>query len=140
MTIQGQILFEAQKLCRETGTAMMWITHDLAVVAGLADKICVMYAGRIVEKGSIDEVLDQPSHPYTLGLIGSVPSNNARGARLTQIPGMTPSLLRLPPGCAFRERCPNADAACIVEPEISRPIAGREIRCFHPHLGDQAHG
>ena len=134
VTIQGQILYEAQKLCRETGTAMIWITHDLAVVAGLADKICVMYAGRIVEKGVIDDVLDRPTHPYTHGLIGSVPSHNARGERLFQIPGMTPSLLGLSPGCAFRERCPRADEACIVEPEITRPAPDREIRCFHPHL------
>ncbi len=133
VTIQGQILYEAQKLCRETGTAMIWITHDLAVVAGLADEICVMYAGRIVEKGTVDEVLDRPIHPYTHGLIGSVPSHNRRGRRLTQIPGMTPSLLNLPPGCAFRERCPRADEACRAEPEIRHPAPGREVRCFHPH-------
>ena len=134
VTIQGQILYEAQKLCRESGTAMIWITHDLAVVAGLAEKICVMYAGRIVEQGAIDEVLDRPTHPYTRGLIGSVPSHNERGHRLFQIPGMTPSLLSLAPGCAFRERCPQADEACLAEPEITRPVAGREVRCFHPHL------
>jgi peptide/nickel transport system ATP-binding protein len=134
VTIQGQILYEAQKLCRETGTAMIWITHDLAVVAGLADKICVMYAGRIVEKGGLDDVLDHPVHPYTHGLIGSVPSHNVRGERLNQIPGMTPSLLSLAPGCAFRERCNHADAACLAEPEITRPLSGREIRCFHPRL------
>ena len=73
VTIQGQILFEAQKLCREAGTALIWITHDLAVVAGLADRICVMYAGRIVEEGTLDDVLDWPIHPYTRGLIGAVP-------------------------------------------------------------------
>jgi len=134
VTIQGQILYEAQKLCRETGTAMIWITHDLAVVAGLAETICVMYAGRIVEKGRIDDVLDRPAHPYTRGLIGSVPSHNRRGDPLYQIPGMTPSLLALPPGCAFRERCPRADQACRAEPEVSTPRPGREIRCFHPHL------
>ena len=134
VTIQGQILYEAQKLCRESGTAMIWITHDLAVVAGLAEKICVMYAGRIVEQGAIDEVLDRPTHPYTRGLIGSVPSHNERGHRLFQIPGMTPALLSLAPGCAFRERCPQADEACLAEPEITRPVAGREVRCFHPHL------
>ena len=134
VTIQGQILFEMQKLCRETGTALIWITHDLAVVAGLADAICVMYAGRIVEKGAIDDVLDRPVHPYTLGLLGSVPSRNNRRQRLAQIPGMAPSLLNLPAGCAFQARCPRADAACRAEPEITRPVKGREIRCFHPHL------
>lgn len=134
VTIQGQILYEAQKLCRETGTSMIWITHDLAVVAGLADKICVMYGGRIVEQGSIDDVLDHPVHPYTRGLLGSVPGHNTRGQRLYQIPGMAPSLLNLPEGCAFQARCPKADEACKKEPEITEPVKGREIRCFHPHL------
>jgi len=136
VTIQSQILYEAQKLCRETGTALIWITHDLTVVAGLADHICVMYAGRIVEQGSIDDVLDRPLHPYTSGLIGSVPSRNKRGSALYQIPGMTPSLLNLPEGCAFRERCPRADDACLVTPETTRPVPERRIRCFHPLLGE----
>ena len=134
VTIQGQILHEVQKLCRETSTALIWITHDLSVVAGLADRICVMYAGKIVESGSVDEVLDAPLHPYTRGLIRSVPSRNPRGRPMAQIPGMTPSLLDLPSGCAFRNRCPRADGACAVDPEISSPFAGREVRCFHPHL------
>jgi peptide/nickel transport system ATP-binding protein len=136
VTIQGQILYEVQKLCRDTGTSLIWITHDLSVVAGLADEICVMYAGRIVERGAVDQVLDEPLHPYTRGLIGSVPSRNVRGQPLTQIPGMTPSLLNLPPGCAFRTRCPRADAACMVEPAITAPKPGREVRCVHPHLVD----
>ena len=135
VTIQGQILFEAQKLCRETGTAMIWITHDLAVVAGLADRICVMYAGRIVEQGDIDDVLDHPVHPYTHGLLGSVPGHNTRGHRLYQIPGMTPSLLKLPRGCAFQARCPKADDACQAQPKIEEPVAGRQVRCFHPQMG-----
>jgi peptide/nickel transport system ATP-binding protein len=136
VTIQGQILYEVQKLCRDIGTSLIWITHDLSVVAGLADEICVMYAGRIVEKGPVDAVLDSPLHPYTRGLIGSVPSRNVRGQRLAQIPGMTPSLLSLPPGCAFRARCPRAGEACLAEPEITSPLPGRELRCFHPHLVD----
>ncbi len=134
VTIQGQILFEAQKLCRETGTAMIWITHDLAVVAGLADKICVMYAGRIVEQGAIDDVLDHPVHPYTRGLLGSVPGHNTRGQRLYQIPGMTPSLLNLPEGCAFSSRCPSVSGACTAQPKIEEPIPNRQVRCFHPHM------
>ena len=88
VTIQGQILYEVQKLCSQTGTALIWITHDLSVVAGLADDICVMYAGRIVEQGSVNSVLDKPMHPYTNGLISSVPSRNKRGVPLAQIPGM----------------------------------------------------
>ena len=134
VTIQGQILFEVQKLCSQSGTAMMWITHDLAVVAGLADNISVMYAGRIVEEGTVDEVLDNPLHPYTRGLIGSVPSQNTRGQRLSQIPGMTPSMLNLPAGCAFNTRCPRADDTCLERPGITAPEAGRNIRCFHPHV------
>jgi peptide/nickel transport system ATP-binding protein len=131
VTIQAQILYEAQKLCRESGTALIWITHDLSVVAGLADRICVMYAGRIVEQGTVDEVLDAPLHPYTHGLIGSVPSRNRRGAPLAQIPGMTPALINLPPGCAFRNRCPRAAAACTAEPQL-QPRDGRLVRCFYP--------
>jgi peptide/nickel transport system ATP-binding protein len=131
VTIQAQILYEAQKLCRESGAALIWVTHDLSVVAGLADRICVMYAGRIVEQGTVDEVLDAPLHPYTHGLIGSVPSRNRRGAPLAQIPGMTPALLNLPPGCAFRSRCPRAAAACIEQPRLEERN-GRRVRCFYP--------
>jgi len=134
VTIQGQILYEVQKLARETGTALVWITHDLSVVAGLADSVCVMYAGRIVEQGTTAEVLDTPAHPYTQGLLDSVPSRNAPGARLRQIPGMTPSLLDLPPGCAFRERCSRADGDCGESPPMraSGADAGRGVRCHHP--------
>ncbi|MDH3700143.1 MAG: ABC transporter ATP-binding protein [Alphaproteobacteria bacterium] len=135
VTIQGQILFEVQKLCRERGMSLIWITHDLAVVAGLADKICVMYSGRIVETGAIDDVLDGPLHPYTKGLIGSVPSHNKRGEVLAQIPGMAPSLLDVPSGCAFHPRCPRADEACRRQPELYAPVQpGHQVRCIHPHL------
>ena len=134
VTIQAQILFEVQKLARETGTAMIWITHDLSVIAGLADEVCVMYAGRIVESGPTAELLDRPLHPYTAGLIASIPSRNERGKPLNQIPGMTPSLANLKPGCAFRERCARASEACEVAPDITRPTAARTLRCFHPVL------
>jgi peptide/nickel transport system ATP-binding protein len=134
VTIQGQILFEVQKLCRKTSTALIWITHDLAVIAGLADTVCVMYAGKIVESGAVDPVLDVPLHPYTRGLIGSVPSRSRRGEPLPQIPGMIPSLLNLPKGCTFRPRCPRADSACMAMPEVTSPMTDREVRCFHPHL------
>ncbi|HEX4943201.1 MAG TPA: ABC transporter ATP-binding protein [Usitatibacteraceae bacterium] len=132
VTIQGQILFEMQKVCRESGTALIWITHDLSVIAGLADKVCVMYAGRFVESGSVAEILDRPLHPYTRGLIDSVPSRNERGRPLRQIPGMTPSLLSLGPGCPFRERCGFATALCAESPPITEPAPGRRLRCFHP--------
>ena len=133
VTIQGQILHEVQRLCRETGTSLIWITHDLAVVAGLAERICVMYAGRIVETGSVDEVLDRPLHPYSKGLIESVPSHNQRGMRLNQIPGMTPSLLSLPEGCAFRTRCPKADETCAGMPTVQKAEGGRHVFCHHPY-------
>jgi peptide/nickel transport system ATP-binding protein len=132
VTIQAQILAEAQALCARTGTAMIWITHDLAVVSSLADRIAVMYAGRVVETGRTAEVVSAPRHPYTRGLINSVPSHNARGSRLAQIPGMTPSLINLPKGCAFRTRCPQAIDACLEPPPIREVAPGREIRCFNP--------
>ena len=134
VTIQGQILAEVQKLSATTGTSLIWITHDLSVVAGLADEIAVMYAGRVVEHGEVGEVLDRPLHPYTVGLIGSVPSRNRRGEPLRQIPGMTPSLLNLPPGCAFRARCPRAADICREEPPMREVLPGRDVRCFRPHL------
>ncbi len=138
VTIQGQILFEMQRLIAGSGTALIWITHDLAVVAELADRIAVMYAGRIVEQGWTDDVLDRPRHPYTDGLIRSVPAEDAPGGRLHQIDGMAPPLLARPPGCAFAPRCPRALAPCRVDaPEESVAAAadgggGRHWRCHNP--------
>ncbi|MGE0799753.1 MAG: ABC transporter ATP-binding protein [Lautropia sp.] len=137
VTIQGQILYEMQKLCRESGTALIWITHDLSVVAGLADTVSVMYAGRIVESGPVAAVLESPRHPYTAGLIASTPAaatrlGRPRGQPLAQIPGMTPSLLRLPSGCAFRTRCSRATDICQTDPPFERGAGGTSLRCFHP--------
>jgi peptide/nickel transport system ATP-binding protein len=137
VTIQSQILAEMQALCRQSGTALIWITHDLSVVAGLADTVSVMYAGRIVEQGRVAEVLEAPRHPYTHGLIASAPSRNPRGQPLQQIPGMTPSLLALPRGCAFQARCTQADAACRHEPPLST-LGERQLRCFHPVMSTLA--
>jgi peptide/nickel transport system ATP-binding protein len=131
VTVQGQILYEMQKLTRDSGTALIWITHDLAVVAGLADRIAVMYAGRIVELGDATGVLEAPRHPYTRGLLDSVPTATAPGHRLKQISGSTPSLLRLGEGCAFRERCPRAAAACATMPELAE-TGERLLRCHYP--------
>ena len=138
VTVQGQILHEMQQLVREAGTALIWITHDLAVVAGLADRVAVMYAGRIVEQGRVADVLDAPLHPYTRGLLDSVPANNLPGRPLNQIDGMTPSLARLPSGCAFRERCRYEQPRC-AEPveEVVHGGAGgaggaRSVRCAFP--------
>ena len=132
VTIQAQILSEMQALCGRFGTALVWITHDLSVIAGLADHVAVMYAGRIVEKGTVDQVLDRAMHPYTHGLIGSVPSRTPRGERLRGIPGMTPNVLNLPAGCAFRTRCARATAQCENDPPEFAGEAGHAHRCFHP--------
>ena len=138
VTIQAQILYEMQKLVAEQNMGLIWVTHDLSVVAGLADELCVMYAGRIVERGPVGQIVDAPVHPYTKGLIGSVPSRTPRGQPLTQIPGMAPTPIDLPPGCPFRPRCARADAACEVTPPMEEHLPGRFARCFHPHLEDAA--
>jgi len=134
VTIQGQILHEVQQLCHRHDTAMIWITHDLSVVAELADHISVMYAGRVVEAGAIDDVLDHPLHPYTRGLIDSVPSRTPRGQRLHAIEGMTPSLMNLPPGCSFMDRCHLAQERCREAPAVATPVPGHEVRCHTPLL------
>lgn len=132
VTIQGQILALVQRLCRDRGTALIWITHDLAVVAGIADRLMVMYAGRIVEEGPVDAVLDTPAHPYTRGLIDSVPTRGMRGKRLTQIPGRMPALTDLPEGCAFQPRCQRSTDSCKTPPTIHALSPERKVRCFFP--------
>jgi peptide/nickel transport system ATP-binding protein len=134
VTIQAQILYEVQKLCRVRGTAVIWITHDLTVIAGIADRVAVMYAGKIVEHGPADAVLDHPLHPYTRGLIGSIPTHNRRGISLRQIPGMAPSPLRIPDGCSFRGRCARASEQCHNVPALKPILPDRFVRCFHPHV------
>src|SRR3712207_1458032 len=132
VTIQAQILYEMQKLCSATGTALIWITHDLGVVAELADRIAVMYGGKIVEMGPTDEVLDRPRHPYTQGLLLSVPATNEPGQRLRQIEGTAPTLAARPTGCPFRPRCPRALPVCETMPGESRDATGRIWRCWNP--------
>jgi peptide/nickel transport system ATP-binding protein len=129
VTIQGQILAEMQRIARDDRTALLWITHDLSVVSGLADEVAVMYAGKLVEQGPVGEVLLRPAHPYTRGLIASVPSRGRRGGRLAQIPGMVPSLLDLPAGCAFRNRCLEAGADCALPPPVVEVAPGHGARC-----------
>ncbi|WP_336055118.1 ABC transporter ATP-binding protein [Nitratireductor sp. CH_MIT9313-5] len=131
VTIQSQILAQVQELCSELGMGLIWISHDLGVVAGLAHKIAVMYAGRIVEQGPVDHVLDHSRHPYTKGLIASTPMANRRGVPLHQIPGSAPSALNRPAGCSFRPRCARATEDCRLAPDISKHH-GHEWRCFHP--------
>jgi len=137
VTIQAQILAEIQKLSREQNLALIWITHDLSVVARLADRIAVMYAGQIIETGDIRDVITTPRHPYTSGLIGSLPSRALKGRRLRQIPGSPPNLINLPPGCPFAPRCAHRQAACRENPEMPRmPDVhngdAHRVRCFFP--------
>jgi peptide/nickel transport system ATP-binding protein len=132
VTIQSQILYEVQKLSRETGTAVLWITHDLAVVAELADRVAVMYAGRIVEIGLVDEVLDRPRHPYTLGLLNSAASHAAPGERLKQIDGVAPRIDARPSGCPFRPRCQRALPICAEQDPAPQGDADRHFRCHNP--------
>jgi peptide/nickel transport system ATP-binding protein len=132
VTIQGQILFEIQRLCTDAGTSLIWITHDLAVVAGLADCVAVMYAGKIVEQGTVQQVIETPQHPYSRALMDSIPSRNVRGGLLQQIPGMPPSSLNRPQGCSFRARCARASAICSMEPVLTVSESGHALRCFHP--------
>ncbi len=135
VTIQSQILAQVQRLAAEMGMGLIWISHDLGVVAALADEIAVMYAGRIVERGTVDQVLDSPRHPYTHGLIASTPMANDRGRPLRQIPGSAPPPLGRPEGCPFRPRCPRATDACLAEPPETLVAENRGWRCFHPLEG-----
>ncbi len=111
VTIQAQILDLIRDLCRELGTAVILVTHDLGVVAGLADEVAVMYAGRIVEQAPVVSLFSQPQHPYTKGLLASVPRLDSR-AQLLPIDGLPPNVADLPPGCAFAPRCPERSEAC----------------------------
>ncbi|TDR88203.1 ABC transporter ATP-binding protein [Enterovirga rhinocerotis] len=133
VTIQAQILAEMQALQAETGTALIWITHDLSVVSGLADRVAVMYGGRIVETGPVAAVIERPVHPYTAGLIGSVPSRNRRGVPLAQIRGHAPALAQMPPGCPFHPRCERASALCArTMPSAASYGPAHEAACHHP--------
>ena len=138
VSIQAQILIEMKTLVREAGVGLVWISHDLATVSVLASRLLVMYAGRLIEEGPTAEVLRRPRHPYTQGLIDSLPSRAAPGRDLVQIPGSTPALTNLPTGCAFRDRCAHASAACGTAPEQTRAHT-RTWRCHYPlRMGDMA--
>jgi oligopeptide/dipeptide ABC transporter ATP-binding protein len=122
VTIQAQILHELAALCRETGTALILVTHDFGVVAELADRVAVMYGGRIIEQAHVGQLFGDPQHPYTWGLLGSVPRvDRPRSERLPTIAGAPPSLVRPPAGCHFRPRCPHRFERCEeVPPLVSR--------------------
>jgi peptide/nickel transport system ATP-binding protein/oligopeptide transport system ATP-binding protein len=134
VTIQAQILDELRQLRDETGAGVILVTHDLGVVADIADRVIVMYSGRVVEQGTLDDIFYDPQHPYTWGLLGSITRIDAdRSQRLPAIPGMPPSLLRPPKGCHFRPRCPHAFKACTEVPELKNHIPDRPEsldRCF----------
>jgi oligopeptide transport system ATP-binding protein len=122
VTVQKQVMNLLADLQAETGMGMILISHDLGVVADVADRAAIMYAGRIVETGVIREVYDHPAHPYTNGLLGSIPSNTSIGQRLTPVVGSPPDLLALPPGCAFHPRCPFAtERSRTVVPQLREP-------------------
>jgi oligopeptide/dipeptide ABC transporter ATP-binding protein len=133
VTIQAQILREIKSLCADAGTAVIIVTHDLGVVADVADRAMVMYGGRVVEEGTLDEVFYDPQHPYTWGLLGSITRiDRQRPSRLPAIPGLPPSLLNPPKGCHFRTRCPYEFEECSNVPGLEQRAAGEGHcdRCF----------
>ena len=141
VTVQAQITELITTLQRESGTTLLIITHDLGVVADMADEVCVMYGGRIVEYGSLDDIYYRPEHPYTHGLLASVPRlASARVERLDPIPGNPPSLINLPSGCVFHPRCTRRTEfeglLCVTEePQLAASTAGHLVRCHHPIEG-----
>jgi peptide/nickel transport system ATP-binding protein len=132
VTVQAQVLALLKRLQAEQGMAMIFITHDLGVVAETADRVVVMYAGRKVEEAAVDDLFERPLHPYTAGLIGATPVPGAeRAKRLADIPGMVPPLNALPAGCAFAPRCPRVMDRCRQEkPALTAPGPGRLVACF----------
>jgi oligopeptide/dipeptide ABC transporter ATP-binding protein len=132
VTVQAQVLALLKRLQAEAGMAMIFITHDLGVVAEIADRVVVMYAGRKVEEAAVDDLFEAPLHPYTAGLIGATPVPGAeRAERLADIPGMVPPLNALPTGCAFAPRCPRVMDRCRRErPALTEPRPGRLVACF----------
>ena len=134
VTIQAQIVDLVKELRRELGMAVIWITHDLGIVAGLVDRVQVMYAGFIVERAEVHEFYANPRHPYSLGLLGSLPRLDARKReKLTPIEGLPPDLIALPPGCPFYVRCKFRCARCLEENPQLRSVddaTGHEIACW----------
>jgi peptide/nickel transport system ATP-binding protein len=132
VTVQAQILEVLHTAKAETGAAMLLITHDLGVIAGQADRVLVMYAGRVVEAGPVEEIFYAPRMPYTLGLLGSLPRLDERRKRLRPIRGAPPSLITMPPGCPFAPRCPLAAAVCETdEPPLARTGVARHLSACH---------
>ncbi|MDX5381514.1 MAG: ABC transporter ATP-binding protein [Rhodobacterales bacterium] len=135
VTIQAQILDLMRELQDDTGAALLMITHDLGVVAEIADDVAVMYAGRIVESGPVGRIFDEPQHPYTLGLMGSMPAIAGRQGRLLTIPGAVPLPASMPQGCRFASRCPFVQDACrSTRPDLSDMGGGQRVACLRAPL------
>jgi oligopeptide/dipeptide ABC transporter ATP-binding protein len=136
VTIQAQILNLIKKLKEDFGSSVVLITHDMGVVADIADRVAVMYAGRVVEQGTKRDLFYDPQHPYTWGLLGSIARlDRPRPRRLTAIKGLPPSLLRLPDGCAFGPRCPHRFDRCLEEtPELTEKAGGEHLDACHLDL------
>ncbi|HPR45827.1 MAG TPA: methionine ABC transporter ATP-binding protein, partial [Ottowia sp.] len=132
VTIQAQIIGLLKRVCREHGAAVMLITHDMGVIAETCDRVAVMYAGRIAEIGPVHEVINHPAHPYTAGLMASIPDMEEERERLNQIDGAMPRLNAIPTGCAFNPRCPQVFDRCRVErPELMNAGATRAACWLH---------
>lgn len=141
VTVQAQILDLMRRLQAEMGMSILFITHDLGVVAEIADSVAVMYAGAIVEAGDVGPLFDAPGHHYTRGLMASIPRpDRAPGDMLVPIPGVVPPLSALPPGCAFAPRCGRADAACEAPVALRAAGPGTKVACHHPLVAEVAHG
>jgi len=130
VSVQAQVIALLKRLTRERGLSVMLITHDMGVIAEAADRIAVMYAGRVVEVGAVADVVRAPSHPYTVGLMGSIPSLDVRVERLRQIDGAMPRLNAIPPGCAFNPRCPQAFDRCRAERPDLMPARQTSAACW----------
>ncbi len=130
VSIQAQIITLLKRLCREHATAVMLVTHDMGVIAETADRVAVMYAGRIVEVGPVQDVIQRARHPYTHGLMGSIPKILHDVDRLTQVDGSMPRLTDIPPGCAFNPRCPHAFERCTRERPELRPAGATSAACW----------
>ena len=130
VSIQAQIITLLKRLCREHRTAVMLVTHDMGVIAETADRVAVMYAGRIVETGPVDQIIARSLHPYTLGLMGSIPRLRDTAARLVQIDGAMPRLDAMPPGCAFHPRCAHAGPRCAIERPEPATIGDSRVACL----------
>ena len=130
VTVQAQILDLVRGMRAEHGTSVLLISHDIAVVADFCDQIVVMYGGKVMEKGPVSTVLEEPLHPYTIGLIASIPSGALKGQRLSTISGSVPSPEDMPTGCPFSSRCPHVFDKCLVQPPMVRLGDGRDVACW----------